>query len=114
MSCDPRPFKRRARALYVSYGLTARDRVSEAVWALQVCWQGRPSWGAGPSVQALGPIGGPLPRGWARGVRHVGHESVGLRDVAGLHRCLGSDFWAFRRRTAAILATDLRMLSSQA
>ena len=45
--------------------------------------------GAGPSARALGPVGGPLPRGWARGVRRVGQESVGLCDDAGLHICLG-------------------------
>ena len=72
------------------------------------------AWGAGPSSRALGPVGGPLPRGWSRGVRRAGLESVGLRDDVGLHMCLGSDFRASRRRTAAILATDLRMLSSQA
>ena len=71
-------------------------------------------WGAGPSARALGPVGGPLPRGWARGVRRVGPESVRLRDDAGLHMCLGSDFRASRRHAAAILATDLRILSSQA
>ena len=45
--------------------------------------------------------------------RPVGVENVKAK-AGWMHMCLGSDFRAFRRRAAAILATDLRILSGQA